>query len=96
MKPKKKNPAAQALGRIKSEKRAAASRENGKLGGPRPRYEINALLFRQSKMWWLIKHWRDHSGGREISAGPFKTADEAREYAERKGWGVRRAPGCDE
>jgi len=37
MKPKK-NPAAVALGRIKSEKKAAAARINGKLGG-RPRKE---------------------------------------------------------
>lgn len=28
-----KNPAAQALGRIKTEKKAAAARENGKRGG---------------------------------------------------------------
>ncbi len=31
------NKAAQALGRIKTEKKAAASRENGKLGGRPPK-----------------------------------------------------------
>jgi hypothetical protein len=34
---KPKNPAAVALGAIKSDKKAAASRENGKLGGRPPK-----------------------------------------------------------
>jgi hypothetical protein len=34
---KKKNPAAVALGKIKSEAKAKASRENGKLGGRPPK-----------------------------------------------------------
>jgi hypothetical protein len=33
MKPLPKNPAAVALGKIKSDKKAAAARKNGKLGG---------------------------------------------------------------
>jgi hypothetical protein len=32
-----KNPAAVALGKIKSDKKAAASRQNGKLGGRPPK-----------------------------------------------------------
>jgi hypothetical protein len=39
-----KNKAAQALGRIKSEKKADASRRNGKLGGrPKGKHQKSAL-----------------------------------------------------
>ena len=45
MKTPPKNPAAVALGKIKSEKKSAAARENGKLGGrpknPKPPAEKN-------------------------------------------------------
>jgi hypothetical protein len=41
----KKNPAAVALGKIKSPKKAAASRKNGKLGG-RPRKKRSAAQSR--------------------------------------------------
>lgn len=39
---KRKNPAAVALGKRKSEKKAAASRENGKLGGRPEKPKISA------------------------------------------------------
>jgi len=43
-----KNPAAVALGSIKTPKKAAASRKNGKLGG-RPKQKKRALPFADGK-----------------------------------------------
>ena len=43
---KTKNPAAVALGKMKSKKKAEASRLNGKLGG-RPRKEVEPLADEQ-------------------------------------------------
>jgi hypothetical protein len=47
---KEKNPAAVALGSIKSSKRAAASRENGKLGGRPPNVPTDGANDRRRKV----------------------------------------------
>ena len=55
----KKNPAAIALGSIKTEKKAASSRENGKLGG-RPKLPNG---FGYKKFISVAKEYRDGNAG---------------------------------
>ena len=87
-----KNKAAQQLGRlggkVTSEAKAAAVRENGKKGG-RP-HGVIAMLHTSDGGWWL----GTYKGG-AIASKSFATAQAAREFAASKGWGVKRLPDCD-
>jgi hypothetical protein len=90
MSPPPKNPAAVALGKIKSDKKAAAARENGKLGG-RPTKPATAMLIRNAEGGWSLCRWK----GDVIPAKTFVTQAQAREFAASKNWGVKRLPACD-
>lgn len=90
MKPLPKNPAAVALGKIKSDKKAAAARENGKLGG-RPAKPATAMLIRNAEGGWSLCRWK----GDIIPPKSFPTAQAARDFAASKNWGVKRLPDCD-
>lgn len=93
-----KNKAAQQLGRlggkVTSEAKAAAVRENGKKGGRPPRSTV-VLLWRNSEdteygAWRLTTYKGDI-----IPMSAFMTAAAAREYAASRNWGIRRAYNCD-
>lgn len=90
MKTPPKNPAAVALGKIKSDKKAAAARENGKKGG-RPRNATTAMLTRNSEGGWSLCRWK----GDAIPSKTFATQSQAREFAAAKNWSVKRLPECD-
>lgn len=97
-----KNKAAQQLGRlggkVTSEAKAAAVRENGKKGGRPPGSWVGntfyprpvVMLHRADGEWWLAT-WK-HG---EIPAKDFPTAQAARDFAASKNWGVKRLPECD-
>jgi hypothetical protein len=89
-----KNKAAQQLGRlggkVTSEAKAAAVRENGKKGG-RPPKPATAMLIRNAEGGWSLCRWK----GDVIPSKNFDTQAQAREFAVTKNWGVKRLPECD-
>tara|TARA_R110000868_G_scaffold175663_3_gene412823 strand:+ start:740 stop:1015 length:276 start_codon:yes stop_codon:yes gene_type:complete len=89
-----KNKAAQQLGRlggkVTSEAKAAAVRENGKKGG-RPPKPATAMLIRNPEGGWSLCRWK----GDVIPSKNFDTQAQAREFATSKNWGVKRLPECD-
>jgi hypothetical protein len=70
--------AAAALGRIKTDKKAASSRENGKKGG-RPRKDASGETAAMRRTRERVEHW----GQRRLEATTTKELDYAREM-ERK------------
>lgn len=89
-----KNKAAQQLGRlggkVTSEAKAAAVRENGKKGG-RPPKTATAMLIRNAEGGWSLCRWK----GDVIPSKTFDTQAQAREFAASKNWSVKRLPECD-
>jgi hypothetical protein len=97
-----KNKAAQQLGRlggkVKSEAKAAAVRENGKKGGRPPGFWVGNKFFPRTVVGlyknegeWCIE---THKGG-NIPCSSFATAQAARDYAASMNWGVKRLTNCD-
>jgi len=97
-----KNKAAQQLGRlggkVTSEAKAAAVRENGKKGGRPPGLWVGNKFFPRSVVSlyksegeWCIETYK----GDIIPSKSFPTAQAARDFAAAKNWGVKRFPDCD-
>ena len=77
-------------GKVTSEAKAAAVRENGKKGG-RPPKPATAMLIRNPEGGWSLCRWK----GDVIPSKNFDTQAQAREFAVTKNWGVKRLPECD-
>lgn len=81
--------AASALGRITSEAKAAAARENGRKGGRPPK--IKARLYRSTLFCWRAVD----DAGRIIPPIRAAKRDEARRIAREMGFAPVRATGLD-
>jgi hypothetical protein len=97
-----KNKAAQQLGRlggkVTSEAKAAAVRENGKKGGRPPGLCVGNKFFPRtvvslykSEGEWCVETYK----GDIIPSKSFPTAQAARDFAASKNWGVKRQADCD-
>lgn len=81
--------AAAALGRIKSDAKSAAARENGRMGGRPPK--IKARLYRSTLFCWRAVD----DAGRIIPAIRAAKRDDARRIAREMGFAPVRAAGLD-
>jgi len=82
--------AAAAMGRVKSDRKTAAVRENGKKGGRPPHHATVGMIAKAGGEWWLSTF-----SGDAIPSKSFSTIRAAREYAASKKWGAKRMPECD-
>jgi len=87
----KQSLAAAALGSIKTEKKSAASRENGKKGG-RPSNHSHIALLHTVEGEWVLSAYK---GGPLPPTPDFATATAAKSYAAKNRWGVKRCVNAD-